>query len=105
MPQFHSLHITLCLVMLALAAPLAAQQNTSVTTYTLNTGDKVQITVFEEPDLSVEAIIDDTGAISYPLLGEVRVSGLTSRELEQRVADGLRGRFLINPRVPASESE
>ena len=88
--------------MVVLVVPLAAQQNTSVTTYTLNTGDKVQITVFEEPDLSVEAIIDDTGAISYPLLGEVRVSGLTSRELEQRVADGLRGRFLINPRVNVS---
>jgi protein involved in polysaccharide export with SLBB domain len=74
----------------------------SISSYTLNTGDQVQITVFEEPDLSITAVLDDTGAISYPLLGEINIRGLTARELEGKVSEGLRGRFLINPRVNVS---
>ena len=90
------------------ALPAAAQTNAAVeategaSSYTLNTGDQVQVTVFEEPDLSITAVLDDTGAISYPLLGEINIRGLTARELEGKVAEKLRGRFLINPRVNVS---
>ena len=82
-----------------LALPAFANEPAAVTSYTLNTGDRVQVTVFEEPDLSLSAVLDDTGAISYPLLGELKVRGLTPRQLEARITDKLRGRFLINPRV------
>jgi len=73
--------------------------------HTLNTGDHVQVTVFEEPDLSIDAVLDDTGAISYPLLGELLVRGLTARQLESKITEGLRGRFLINPRVNVAMKE
>jgi polysaccharide biosynthesis/export protein VpsN len=73
--------------------------------YTLNTGDHIKVTVYEESDLSINAVLDDSGAISYPLLGEVKVRGLTARQLEQKIAEGLRGRFLINPRVNVSIAE
>jgi polysaccharide export outer membrane protein len=92
-------------LLLAVALPTLAQETDALSSYTLNTGDHVQVTVFEEPDLSVDAVLDDTGAISYPLLGEIQVRGLTARELEARITDGLRGRFLINPRVNVSIKE
>jgi protein involved in polysaccharide export with SLBB domain len=76
-----------------------------VVSYTLNTGDHVQVTVFEEPDLSIDAVLDDTGAISFPLLGETMVRGLTPRELESTITEGLRGRFLINPQVNVAIKE
>ena len=95
----------LCALLLLLAAPAMAQETEAISSYTLNTGDHVQITVFEEPDLSVSAILDDSGAISYPLLGEVQVRGLTARQLETEITEGLRGRFLINPRVNVSIKE
>ena len=98
-------HYLLCTVMLLLAGQVLAQETDAISSYTLNTGDHVQVTVFEEPDLSVSAILDDTGAISYPLLGELRVRGLTARELETEITEGLRGRFLINPRVNVSIKE
>jgi len=82
-----------------LATPALSQAVGDEATYTLNTGDHVQVTVFEEPDLSIDAVLDDTGAISFPLLGELSVRGMTPRELESRITEGLRGRFLINPRV------
>ncbi len=85
--------------LLVLALPAFASEPADIASYTLNTGDRVQVTVFEEPDLSLSAWLDDTGAISYPLLGELKVRGLTPRQLEARITDKLRGRFLINPRV------
>lgn len=87
---------------LLLATATLGQDTAAVSSYILNTGDHVRVTVFEEPDLSVSAIVDDTGAISYPLLGEVQVRGLTARELETTITNGLRGRFLIHPRVNVS---
>jgi protein involved in polysaccharide export with SLBB domain len=95
----------LCAALLLLALPALAQDSDSTSSYVLNTGDHVRVTVFEEPDLSVTAILDDTGAISYPLLGQVEVRGLTARELESRISESLRGRFLINPRVNVSITE
>ena len=95
------LPLTLLLVLL----PAMAEKAGGESSYTLNTGDHVQVTVFEEPDLSISAILDDTGAISFPLLGELQVRGLTVRQLESRITEGLRGRFLINPRVNVSMKE
>ncbi|MEZ5503156.1 MAG: polysaccharide biosynthesis/export family protein [Halioglobus sp.] len=95
----------LALLFLAPALHSAAEEPEVAISYTLNTGDHIQVTVFEEPDLSISAIIDDTGAISYPLLGELVVRGLTPRQLETRITDGLRGRFLINPQVNVSIKE
>jgi len=91
--------------LLLAALPVMAQEVATESTYTLNTGDDIQITVFEEPDLSISAVLDDTGAISYPLLGELQVRGLTVRELERKITDDLRGRFLVNPRVNVSIRE
>ena len=79
--------------MLFVAATALAQESQEASSYTLNTGDHVQVFVFEEPDLSIDAVLDDTGAISYPLLGELKVRGLTARELETKITEGLRGRF------------
>jgi polysaccharide biosynthesis/export protein VpsN len=95
MSRLHYLLLTLLL----LAMPTMAEEAEGDPSYTLNTGDHVQVTVFEEPDLSISAVLDDTGAISFPLLGELVVRGLTPRELETRITEGLRGRFLINPQV------
>ena len=88
--------------MLFMATTTLGQDGQEMSSYTLNTGDHVQVFVFEEPDLSIGAVLDDTGAISYPLLGELKVRGLTARELETKITEGLRGRFLINPRVNVS---
>ena len=95
----------LCALLLLLALPAPAQESDDVLSYTLNTGDHVQVTVFEEPDLSISAKLDDNGAISYPLLGELQARGLTARQLETKITEGLRGRFLINPRVNVSITE
>jgi polysaccharide export outer membrane protein len=37
--------------------------------------------------------------ISYPFLGDITVQGLTPREVELHIINGLKGDYLINPKV------
>ncbi len=68
--------------------------------YRLGAGDVVRITVYQNPDLTMEGRISEAGTLSYPLLGTIRIGGLTSAEAEKRIADGLRnGNFVKQPQV------
>lgn len=74
-----------------------------VSNYRLATGDVVSIRVFGEEDLSREKIrLTDAGTVFYPVLGEIQVLGKTVGEIEKLIADGLRGRYLVNPSVTVS---
>ena len=77
------------------AAPAAEQNN-----YILGPGDSVRISVYQNPDLSLEARLNEGGSISYPLLGNVKLGGLTVSDAEKKVAAGLKdGNFLKQPQV------
>ncbi|KDA01332.1 polysaccharide biosynthesis/export family protein [Hyphomonas oceanitis] len=78
------------------SAPTQAQTNTA---YTLGTGDKLRINVFGQPELSGQFVIDGTGAISLPLIGQVAATGSSSQELETAIAEKLSDGFLLEPRV------
>ena len=68
--------------------------------YRLDTGDTVRVTVFGETDLSGSFEIDGTGYVRLPLIGQVPAAGLSTFGLEERVASALtQGGFLLNPRV------
>lgn len=66
----------------------------------LGVGDVVKITVFQAPDMTTETRVTEAGTISFPLLGTVRVAGLTTTEAEARIAEGLKkGRFVVQAQV------
>jgi polysaccharide export outer membrane protein len=67
--------------------------------YILDSGDKLRITVFNEPELSGEFEIDGSGILAFPLIGSVKAGGIDPRSLEKLLADKLRGEYLVNPRV------
>lgn len=67
--------------------------------YRLNAGDEISVQVYGEPELSKQYSIGPTGQISFPFLGEVPVTGMTSREVGQKLGDALRGTYLIDPKV------
>jgi polysaccharide export outer membrane protein len=70
------------------------------TLYHLGTGDKLRLTVFNEPDLSGDFAIDGQGFVRLPLVGQVAAAGLTTFGLEERIgAAFVGGGFLLNPRV------
>ena len=100
-----ALFLFACYAVSAAPAPAFGQQAEadSVSRYQLGSGDVITIVVFGEEDLKREKIrLTDAGTISYPVLGELKVLGRTVGELEKIITDGLRGRYLVNPRVSVS---
>lgn len=66
----------------------------------LGAGDAVRVTVFQQPDLTTEARISDKGTVSMPLVGEVKVGGLTQNEASSAIASEYKkGKYLKNPQV------
>jgi len=67
--------------------------------YRLGPSDEVRITVFGEDNLSGEFEIDGSGQVALPLVGEIKVAGLTLRDAEDNIETTLEQGFLLNPRV------
>jgi polysaccharide biosynthesis/export protein len=66
----------------------------------LGEGDSVRITVFQNPDLTTETRISERGTISFPLVGEISLAGLTPVGAEARIAEHLiKGKFVLKPQV------
>jgi polysaccharide export outer membrane protein len=61
--------------------------------------DTIQINVFNEAELSIKSRVSAQGMINYPLLGAVRVGGLTVSEAENLLKERLGRDFLVNPQV------
>jgi polysaccharide export outer membrane protein len=84
----------------AATAPATAAAKAVSTDYVLGAGDVIKVTVFQSPELSLEARIPESGVVSYPLLGDVVLGGLTISQAEKRLAEGLlAGKFLKQPQV------
>ena len=58
--------------------------------YLLGEGDKVKITVYEQPDLTTTVRISHVGTITYPFLGELSIGGLTSDAAGRLIASRLK---------------
>ena len=66
----------------------------------LGVGDVVRVSVYQNPDLTVEARISENGQINFPLIGNVLVGGSTIGTAEQKIAKQLRdGGFVLRPQV------
>jgi polysaccharide export outer membrane protein len=75
-------------------------------TYKVSTDDEISITVFDEPDLNIEKIkISTEGSISMPLIGKIKVKGLTLAEIEQQIIARLLDGYLKKPTVTVTITE
>lgn len=104
----------LCLSARAEDSVSAAPNNASITKIipsgdydvaTINSGDKIKIDVYREPDLTGMFTVSLTGLVNYPLLGEVYVQGLTTQELRDFLTDSLAKDYLVNPQVEVEYAE
>lgn len=73
--------------------------------YLLGVGDKIEIVVYGENDLTTRVKIARSGFISFPFLDDIQVLGLSLKEVESKVYAGLLGDYLINPQVSVSIME
>lgn len=91
-----------CFLLLILFSQRCLAQPTSMETYRLGSGDRVQILVYGQDDLTVETRLSDIGVLNYPYLGEIKVTGKTISELESLIYNGLKGDYLVSPSVSVS---
>ncbi|MCC6908827.1 MAG: polysaccharide export protein [Phycisphaerales bacterium] len=66
--------------------------------YTLVPGDRIAIRVYQDPNLDGEYTIDSDGGIQYPLVGPMRLEGLTTADARRKIASGLQGNY-VDPSV------
>ena len=68
--------------------------------YQLGSGDSVRIFIFQNPDLTMEARVSESGTVNYPLIGSVKLGGLTIGAAEKEIARLLKeGGFVQQPQV------
>lgn len=86
----------LMMFVLLLAAPAWSADND----YRMGTGDVLRITVYGQPELATEARVGESGNITFPLIGNVRLAGATPAEGEAEIAQRLsKGGFILEPFV------
>jgi polysaccharide export outer membrane protein len=67
--------------------------------YRLGSGDKLRITVYNEPTLTGEFGITPSGNISFPLIGEVVAKGMTIEAVRDAIREKLAAGYVNDPRV------
>jgi polysaccharide export outer membrane protein len=66
--------------------------------FTIGPEDVLSITVWHEPDLTNRVTVRPDGKIGIPLLNDVQAGGLTPKQLQQQITEGLK-RFVSGPQV------
>ena len=89
-----------------LSAHAFAQVPEQLSSYKLGSGDVISVRVVGEDDLKREKVrLSDAGTLSFPVLGEIRVKGMTVGALEDYITKGLKGRYLLDPKVTVAIEE
>jgi polysaccharide export outer membrane protein len=92
-PILPSVSLAVALLAASFAHPIVALADTPI-----HPGDKVQITVFNHPDLSAEVTVTGDGGVPVSLAGQVSVEGLTEAQAGHRIESALT-RYLKHPAV------
>ncbi len=110
-PRLRNLSATGLLLILGLAAhPAARGQNVAgveqgPATYTVGPADVLGINVYDNLDLCGDFTVDAGGRIDYPLLGQVRVAGLSAVEIKETLTELLERDYLYQALVTAKVKE
>jgi polysaccharide export outer membrane protein len=97
----------LCLALaLSLASPAfgADRLPDKYPPFLLGPGDLLNITVYGEEGLPKAFLVDSSGTIVFPLVGELSLSGLTQAQASERLAQGL-SQYQKGPQVTVQVTE
>ncbi|WP_350334488.1 polysaccharide biosynthesis/export family protein [Coralliovum pocilloporae] len=96
--------IAIALVLALAACSSTAPRNPSLTQglkgpYRLDSGDQLRILVFGQRELTNSYTVDQSGFLSFPLVGAIPARGRTTADMEKAIAKKLKNGFLRNPDV------
>ncbi|HEY0686203.1 MAG TPA: polysaccharide export protein EpsE [Steroidobacter sp.] len=88
--------LMICSMLSSLSVTTAAADSD----YRLGPGDLLRVNVFGSPELSGEVRVSESGNITYPLVGQVPVSGKSPAQVEALLVDAfVQGGYLKQPQV------
>jgi polysaccharide export outer membrane protein len=73
--------------------------------YRIGVGDKIEIGVFGHEDLAKVVEVRSDGTINYPLIGDIRVVGMTAAEIDAEITRVLGKDYLVDPQVSVDVRE
>jgi len=116
-PRFRTVSLALAMALagagMAAATPTATslpppdEQNiASQTEYMIGPLDRISVSVFQVPDLTMKDVqVDTTGRIAMPLIGDVLAAGKTASQLGADIAQRLGAGYLQSPQVTVTVEE
>jgi|GEM_PF-175339 polysaccharide export outer membrane protein len=72
--------------------------------YRIGIGDQLEITVYQQPDLTKKITVGADGTIDFPLLGSVKAAGKSVRGLQEELTASLGKEYIVNPQVTVEVS-
>jgi len=82
-----------------------AESDADLEVYRVGPGDVLDVIVYGEDDLTRLITVQHEGEISFPLIGEIQVEGLTLKEVRQQIEELLGRDFLVDPQVTVKVKE
>ena len=79
------------------ASDVYAEENS----YVIGPGDTLSISVWKEEGLQKEVLVKPDGYITFPLVGDIKASGVNTKELTKLLSDKLNS-YIPNPNVTVS---
>jgi polysaccharide export outer membrane protein len=67
--------------------------------YILAAGDTLDLMVYREPDLGMRSKIARDGRVQLPLLGEVKVAGMSVRDAQEHIRKLYDADYLVDPQI------
>lgn len=86
----------LCLSLLLITTLASAQVPNK---YLLGAGDTIELLVYQEPDLRTVTKVNQSGYINMPLVGQIRLEGMTIEAATTEIESKLRDGYLVYPDV------
>ena len=88
------------------ASPKEPAAMNSPSDLAIGEGDLLQVSLYGVPDFNQQVRVAPSGDISLPLIGDVRVKGLSSNQVEMLIEKALKeGGYFVNPQVTVLQKE
>jgi polysaccharide export outer membrane protein len=73
-------------------------KNVKITEFILGPGDTINVSVYRQDDLKRSATIEYSGKITFPLIGDIQVSGMSIFQVRDKIRDELK-KYILDPQV------
>jgi polysaccharide export outer membrane protein len=73
--------------------------------YLIGPLDVINVAVFQAPELTGDFQVSSDGAVTIPLIGDVKTSGFTSQQVQRDIATRLRASYMQSPQVSVKVSQ